>query len=462
MGEIDNEPIVSEADFYPEADVFSIWVSSKTRPSTKDGQPITVQYWEGCWDIPEVFRNAEDKRKRPQVTASSSSSSEDAEEKCREKVKKFWMDRLDGVRQETYQNKTAVLTKEQRRAAYTVQSFLEEWVASRTNPNTRPENRWADNTARKNRGMLEMWIYPYLGKTLLTALTHEQVRIHFTETLPNVLDNKDQRRLGDKRIRNIYSVFRTGMLRAGAKGLLKSGEFLSVGIQMSFEPAGMPEDIDHLMWEMNALLQRPDVIADPLALRWALAYGQGLRRGERTGLKWSDVNLVTGQMKVQRQMNYVPGRGDFLDERLKANEARTIEITSITRPFLVAALERRKALEASGNWHPSEEFRDLVLLRDDGMADKLNHDNERFHEFMNKYEVHYRELSPGSLRHACATYFANYGGADGRGVERPMLRRFMGHSAKSSLDAYYARASQIAMSREFGNIPVERPNHVRT
>ena len=103
-----------------------------------------------------------------------------------------------------------------------------------------------------------------------------------------------------------------------------------------------------------------------------------------------------------------------------------------------------------------------MLLRDDGTADKLNHDNERFHEFMNKYKVHYRELSPGSLRHACATYFANYGGANGRGVERPMLRKFMGHSAGSNLDAYYARASQMAMSREFGNIPVERPNQVRT
>lgn len=461
MGEYENEPLIPETEFEPEADVFSIWVSAKTRPSTKDGQPITVQYWEGCWDIPEVARAEDDTRKRPQITASSMISETDAEEKCRQKVLNFWMTRNDGMRQELYQNKPAELTREQRRAAYTVQTFLEEYARSKTNPNTAPENRWKENTAKRNETMLKMWIYPYLGDTLLTAITHEQVRIHFTETLPNILDDNDERRLGDRRIRGIYSVFRAGLKRAGAKGLLEEGEFLDVGIQMSFEPAGIPEDIDNLMWEMNSLLQRPEVIADPLALRWALAYS-GLRRGERGGLKWSDIDLRMGKMKIQRQLSYVAGRPDFLDERLKANEARTIDITAIIRPFLDAARQRRDKLEApenAANWNPRPDFADLVLLREtDGSAEKLNNDSELFHEFMAKYHVQYRNLSPGSLRHACATFWANYGGPDGRGVSREMLRKFLGHSAKSNLDAYYARASQDAMSREFGSTPVQRPN----
>jgi len=460
MGNIDNEPIVPEADFLPEADVFSIWVSKKSRPSTKNGEPITVQYWEGCWDIPEAARAADDTRKRPQITASSSISEADAEEKCRQKVLDFWLNRSDAVRQEARQAGNQVLTREQRRAAYTVQSFLEEYVRSKTNPNTAPENRWKENTAKRNETMLKMWIYPYLGDTLLTALTHEQVRIHFTETLPNILDDNDERRLGDRRIRGIYSVFRAGLKRAGAKGLMEEGEFLDIGIQMTFEPAGVPDDIDNLMWEMNALLQRPEVIADPLALRWALAYS-GLRRGERAGLKWSDIDLQMGKMKIQRQLSYVAGRPDFLDERLKANEARTIDITAIIRPFLVAARERRDKLESPENaakWNPRPDFADLVLLREtDGSAEKLNNDSELFHEFMEKYNVQYRNLSPGALRHACATFWANYGGPDGRGVSREMLRKFMGHSAKSNLDAYYARTSQDAMSREFGSAPVERP-----
>jgi len=461
MGNIDNEPIVPEFDFLPEADVFNIWVSKKSRPSTKDGQPITVQYWEGCWDIPEAARSADDTRKRPQITASSTVSEADAEEKCRHKVLDFWLSRSDAVRKEARQGSPEVLTREQRRAAYTVQSFLEEYVRSKNNPNTAPENRWKENTAKRNETMLKMWIYPYLGSTLLTALTHEQVRLHFTETLPNVLNDNDERRLGDRRIRGIYSTFRAGLKRAGAKGLMEEGEFLDIGIQMSFEPAGIPEDIDNLMWEMNALLQRPEVITDPLALRWALAYS-GLRRGERAGLKWSDIDLQMGKMKIQRQLSYVAGRPDFLDDRLKANEARTIDITAIIRPFLVAARERRDKLEASANaanWNPRPDFADLVLLREtDGSAEQLNNDSDLFHEFMATYQVQYRDLSPGSLRHACATFWANYGGPDGRGVSREMLRKFMGHSAKSNLDAYYARTSQDAMSREFGSAPVERSN----
>ena len=456
MGHYEDEPLIAESDFYPEADVFSIWVSKKSRKSTRDGEPITVRYWEGCWDIPDAAREPDDTRRRPQVTASSTISAEDADQKCRDKVLQFWLERGQGIRDEQNSSRPAALTREQRRAAYTVKTFLEEYVRSKNNPNAAPENRWKENTARRNETMLKMWIYPYFGDTLLTSITHRQVQTHFLVTLPNVLNANDERRLGDRRIRGIYSVFKGGMNRAGAKGLMESGEFLDIGLQMTFEPAGVPEDIDHLMWEMNALLKREDVINDPIALRWALAYGQGLRRGERAGLCWSDLNFMTGKMKIQRQLSYIPGRPEFLDPRLKANEARTIDFTEITYPFLIAAKARRAELEASDNWRPREDFRDLVLLRDDGSADKLNDDSELFHQFMEKYNIQYRNVSPGALRHAFATFHANYGGPDGRGVSRENLRKFMGHSAHSKLDAYYARASQDAMTREFGMNPARR------
>lgn len=470
MGLYENEPLVAETDFYPEADVFNIWVSEKSRPSTKNGQPITVKYWEGCWDIPEVARDPEDSRKRPQITASSTASKADAEEKCRQKILAFWLGRTDGIRQEVYRKEPANLTREQRRAGYTVKTFLEEYVASKTNPNTDPQNRWAVNNERKNRGILKTWIYPYLGDYRLTEITHEMVRIHFTETLPSVLDKNDERKLGDMWIKTIYSLFRAGMNRAGAKGLIEAGEFLDIGLQMTFEPAGTSTQIDDLMWKMNALMLRPDVIEDPLALRWALAFGQALRRGERCGVKWSDLEMDAGKMNVRRQMNYVPYTGDYLDERLKANEARRIDITSITRPFLEAAKKRREKLIADGTWNTNNPLMaDLVLLRDDGNPEKLNHDNELFHEFMAKYEVEYENLSPGALRQACATYWANYGGAESRGVSREYLRMFLGHSKKSNMDAYYTRTSDEAMTREFSGaiqqravrpVQSEQPNEV--
>jgi integrase len=462
MGNIDNEPIVPEFDFLPEPDVFNIWVSKKSRPSTRDGQPITVQYWEGCWDIPQAARSAEDTRKRPQITASSTISAADAEEKCRAKILSFWLDRSEGVRQETRKGKSDVLTREQRRAAYTVQSFLEEYAASKSNPNTSPENRWKANTESRARSMLRMWIYPYLGEVLLTELTHEQVRKHFQETLPNVQTKKGTRRLGDRRIRGIYSVFRGGMHRAGAKHLLPEGEYVDIGIRMTFEPAGVPEDIDDLMWEMNALLKREEVIKDPLALRWALAYGQGLRRGERCGLKWSDIDIQLGTMKIQRQLSYIPGQPEFLDEGLKAGDARKLEITPLTMKYLQEARNRRDQLEKSTTWNPREDFADLVLLKDDGSAEILNDDSVLFHDFMEKYSVQYHSLSPGALRHAFATFWANYGGPEGRGVTREMLRRFLGHSAKSNLDTYYARASQAAMSREFSQSNAPEPERYKS
>ena len=458
MGDYKNEPLIDDTDFQPEPDVFSIWVSEKKRKGSKNGQEVIIKYWEGCWDIPVVARDAGDTRKRPQITASSTISAADAETKCRGKILDFWMTRNEGLRREIYQNKPSALTREQRRAGYTVESFLKEYVKSRTNPNTDAKNRWAPNNERKNLGILKTWIYPYLGAYLLTEITHEMVRIHFTETLPSVLNKDDTRKLGDRWIRTIYSLFRAGMNRAGAKGLIETGEYLDIGLRMSFEPAGTSTQIDDLMWKMNSLMKREEVIEDPLALRWALAFGQGLRRGERCGLKWSDIDLDEEKMNIKRQMNYLPYQGDFLDERLKANEARRITITAVTLPFLLAAKKRRETLVKSNGWAPKNpEMADLVLLRDDGNPEKLNHDNELFHAFMEKYGIEYENLSPGSLRQACATYWANYGGQDGRGVSREYLRQFLGHSKKSNMDNYYARTSDEAMDREFGGSVIERP-----
>lgn len=450
MGDYADEPVVPADEFEPEADMFRIWVSRKERNGTKNGKAVRIKYWLALWEIPRMVRDPNEKRSRPSITASSTVSKEDAEAKCRAKVVQFWQERATTAREEFVQPARKRPTPAQRAVGYTVQSFLEEWFASKTNPNTAPNNRWRAGTARNNKVMLEKWIYPYLGHIPLTELTHEQVRLHFSETLPSVLDRNDQRVLGDQRIRGIYTTFRSGMNRASRKKLIPDGEFSDIGIQMTFEPAGVDENIDNLMWDINALLQRPDVIEDPLALRWALAFGQGLRRGERCGLKWSDINLKTGHMTIQRQLSYIPGQPDFLDERLKAGEKRTLTITKITRPFLEKAFERRKAEKASPNWSPRQGFEDLVLLRQDGSADNLNYDNTLFHEFMNKYQISYSNLSPGALRHATATYWANYGGPDGRGVSRERLRQFLGHSAKSKLDVYYARATQQAMDGDFG------------
>jgi len=156
-------PLIQEADFYPAPDVFRIWVSRKERNGTKNGEAVRITYWEGVWDIPRVALAEGDTRKRPQITASSSVGPEDAEEKCRQKVLDFWMRRTDTIRQATYERQPVRMSKEERAAGYTVRSFLEEWFASKSNPNTAPQNRWAPNTARNNKTMLEKGTAEGLG-----------------------------------------------------------------------------------------------------------------------------------------------------------------------------------------------------------------------------------------------------------------------------------------------------------
>jgi integrase len=86
--------------------------------------------------------------------------------------------------------------------------------------------------------------------------------------------------------------------------------------------------------EAQALLEA--LPADDRAL-WATALYGGLRRGELRALRWSDVDLAGGVIRVERGWDDLEG-----EQQTKARNRRRVPITAILRDYLV---EHRMATE---------------------------------------------------------------------------------------------------------------------
>ncbi len=76
----------------------------------------------------------------------------------------------------------------------------------------------------------------------------------------------------------------------------------------------------------------------------------GLRIGEALGLKWSDIDLYTGTLRVDRQLQWYTGKGLEFSEP-EHGSRRTVELSQRTiealRSYCKRQVERREASVAS-------------------------------------------------------------------------------------------------------------------
>ena len=78
-----------------------------------------------------------------------------------------------------------------------------------------------------------------------------------------------------------------------------------------------------------------------------LAVTTGLRQGELLGLRWSDLDWGTGHLKVQRQLQRIPGEGLVLNEPKSASGRRLVVLGPATLEKL-RDHKRSKWLDAMG------------------------------------------------------------------------------------------------------------------
>src|SRR5262249_42594101 len=157
---------------------------------------------------------------------------------------------------------------------------------------------------------------------------------------------------------------------------------------------------------------------DRLEALYSVALALGLRQGEVLGLKWSDVDLDAGVLRVRRAAQRIPHQGIQLVETKTMRSRRTI----VMPPVVIGALRSHRARQALERLAAGDHWVDFDLVFPSQLGTLADGANvtHRFHRLLKK--VGLPQMRFHDLRHACASLLLV------QGVHPRIVMETLGHS----------------------------------
>ena len=337
------------------------------------------------------------------------------------------------------------------RQGMTVEEYLNMWFDGLK------ADRVATSTRGKYRTHIDLHIVPHIGNLHLTEISDGKRLIDlFENVLPGLKAEKgkgkgQEQRLSPAAILNIYKTMNNAMNKAVSKYfLLKKNPMGAVDVPI-YEPPREPIfHYLHVVMGMFRSMKRDD---HPDYNRFLLAL-LGLRKGERLGISFKDLNLKAERptMTIRHQLARETGRGLFLKLETKNSLERTIVLTDPWLTMFKEMVQVRKMQKKNPKFKPTPEFEDLVFLRDDGKPYDLNDDNDAWIRINKKYNDQTPPIRGHALRHVAATHMADIG------MDIETVKVILGHETEA-MAYYYARISptkQEPFVTAFGKATSER------
>ena len=251
---------------------------------------------------------------------------------------------------------------------------------------------------------------PALGRLKLVSLTPAHVRALYREKLDSGL--------APRTVQYIHTTLHKALKQAVMDGFIPRNVTEAVKA-----PQALRKEIKPLnLTQVKALLSTAR--GDRLEALYVFAIHTGLRRSEILGLKWTDVDLETGTISVQRSLDT---NGTFNPPK-RNNSRRTVKLTDQAIEALKAHRPRQnqERLRLGSLW----EDHDLVFPNRIGKpmnADNLYH--REFKPLLKKAEL--SGFTFHSLRHTCATLLCS------KNVNPKIVQEMMGHANISqTMDTY--------------------------
>lgn len=283
-------------------------------------------------------------------------------------------------------------------------------------------------------------IIPEIGDIPLNKLTQSNLQQFYARTKSNgrkIRVEANGAGLSDRMIRAVHANCRSALEKAVQEGLIRTNP--AIGCKL---PPKKSREMKVLTQnEVIRFLNRAKQ-EDYFEL-FLLELGTGMRRGEILALKWSDLNLTTGELRIERQVNVIHGEAIISAPKTKAS-IRTV----ILPPSLLQILSEYKErvdsewmfpspLDNSKVRNPSAVRKRLQLILERAGCPKV-----RFHD----------------LRHTFSTMALE------NGMDIKSLSSMLGHvSSATTIDIYshitntMQRQAAAKIDRQIGGTDAEIP-----
>ena len=219
-----------------------------------------------------------------------------------------------------------------RAGEYTVGQWLEVWFNDYAMLKVRPSSH------QTYRGYLDHHIKPYIGNIPLTKLSSLDLQRLYKKLLSDgrvdrIESKKQPKGLSAKTVRNIHQIISSALKLAVEQKLIARNPADGCAL-----PKAERKEMQTLPVEQLTSFLREAKDSGVFALYY-IDLTTGLRRGELLGLKWSDIDLEKGDLRVQRQIGRINGK--IIEMPLKTKNAyRTLPLSADAIDVLMQ--QRRK------------------------------------------------------------------------------------------------------------------------
>lgn len=284
--------------------------------------------------------------------------------------------------------------------------FLDRWLEDCIKPTVRP------NTYYSYEQNVRLHLKPELGRIELTKLSPQHIQAFMNSLL------KDGR--SPRLVQYLRSVLRCALGQALKWNLVTRNVATLVDPPRYVKPDVVPFSSE----QINSFLQASS--EDRLRTLFLVMLSMGLRKGEALGLRWQDVDLESGVMRVQNSLQRIEKKLQLVDLKTKRSR-RTLPVPE----SLVSALKAHRVRQLEEKMLAGERWKETGLVFATTVGTPLNPRNvlRSFHRLLAKANIPRQGVH--NLRHSCASLLLE------QNVHARTLMDILGHSRISvTMDTY--------------------------
>jgi integrase len=299
----------------------------------------------------------------------------------------------------------------------TFEQYIDSWLEA-------VEPSLSATTVSNYRIIVRCYLRPQLGFYRLTSLRPD----HFIKAYRALLTSggKGGRPLSATTVRTAHRIASKALNDAVRDGLMHRNPAAHIPLPKQVRP-------ELQVWDRAQVAAFLEVaVSDRLRAAWLLALLCGLRRGELAGLRWTDVDLEMGVVRIASQRT-TDAEWRVITKEPKGTSRRSIDLG----PVLLAALTaHRHANEEERRQHGLTGDQQLVFVQPDGKGYHPDRLRELFQAVAKRAEVPIIRLH--DARHSCATLALD------AGLHPKVVQQLLGHSSWNvTMDLYSHRVDRL-------------------